>query len=152
MIALILAGAAFLSLSMGFTGLPRGLADLIAQWELSRFELLMVLLVFYIILGCFLDGISSVVLTMAVVEPMIRDAGIDLIWFGIFIVVVVEMAQITPPIGFNLFVLQGMTHHEMNFIAKSAIPMFVIMVLMVFVLIAVPDLATWLPEQMRQRP
>ena len=96
MIALILAGAAFLSLSMGFTGLPRGLANLIAAMELSRFELLMVLLVFYIILGMFLDGISSVVLTMAVVEPMIRQAGIDLIWFGIFIVVVVEMAQITP--------------------------------------------------------
>ena len=152
MIALILAGAAFLSLSMGFTGLPRGLADLIAQWELSRFELLMVLLVFYIILGCFLDGISSVVLTMAVVEPMIREAGIDLIWFGIFIVVVVEMAQITPPIGFNLFVLQGMTNHEMSFIAKASIPMFLIMVLMVFVLIAFPDLATWLPENIRQRP
>lgn len=152
MIALILAGAAFLSLSMGFTGLPRGLADLIAQWELSRFELLMVLLVFYIILGCFLDGISSVVLTMAVVEPMIRQAGIDLIWFGIFIVVVVEMAQITPPIGFNLFVLQGMTNHEMSFIAKAAIPMFLIMVLMVFVLILFPDLATWLPNNMRQGP
>jgi tripartite ATP-independent transporter DctM subunit len=145
MIALILAGAAFLSLSMGFTGLPRGLADLIAQWGLSRFELLMVLLVFYIVLGCFLDGISSVVLTMAVVEPMIRAAGIDLIWFGIFIVVVVEMAQITPPIGFNLFVLQGMTDHQMNFIARAAIPMFLIMVVMVFVLIAVPELATWLP-------
>lgn len=152
MIALILAGAAFLSLTMGFTGLPRGLADLIGSLELSRFELLMVLLVFYIILGCFLDGISSVVLTMAVVEPMIRQAGIDLIWFGIFIVVVVEMAQITPPIGFNLFVLQGMTHHEMNFIAKAAIPMFLIMVVMVFVLIAFPDLATWLPDNMRQGP
>jgi C4-dicarboxylate transporter, DctM subunit len=152
MIALILAGASFLSLSMGFTGLPRGLADLIASLDLSRFELLMVLLVFYIVLGCFLDGISSVVLTMAVVEPMIRQAGIDLIWFGIFIVVVVEMAQITPPIGFNLFVLQGMTHHEMNFIAKAAIPMFLIMVLMVFVLIFVPDLATFLPENMRQGP
>ncbi|MGI9371002.1 MAG: TRAP transporter large permease, partial [Hyphomicrobiales bacterium] len=124
MIALILAGAAFLSLSMGFTGLPRGLADLIASLELSRFELLMALLVFYIILGCFLDGISSVVLTMAVVEPMIRQAGIDIIWFGIFIVVVVEMAQITPPIGFNLFVLQGMTRHEMSFISKAAFPMF----------------------------
>jgi tripartite ATP-independent transporter DctM subunit len=152
MIALILAGAAFLSLSMGFTGLPRGLADLIAEWDLSRFELLMVLLVFYIILGCFLDGISSVVLTMAVVEPMIREAGIDLIWFGIFIVVVVEMAQITPPIGFNLFVLQGMTNHEMSYIAKAAIPMFLIMVLMVFVLIAFPELATWLPENLRQQP
>jgi len=152
MIALILAGAAFLSLSMGFTGLPRALAELIAVWELSRFELLMVLLVFYIVIGCFLDGISSVVLTMAVVEPMIRQAGIDVIWFGIFIVVVVEMAQITPPIGFNLFVMQGMTKHEMNYIAKAAIPMFMIMVVMVFVLIAFPDLATWLPENMRQRP
>ncbi|MEP0940612.1 MAG: TRAP transporter large permease subunit [Rhizobiaceae bacterium] len=152
MIALILAGAAFLSLSMGFTGLPRGLADFIASMELSRFELLMALLVFYIILGCFLDGISSVVLTMAVVEPMIRQAGIDLIWFGIFIVVVIEMAQITPPIGFNLFVLQGMTHHEMNYIARAAIPMFLIMVLMVFVLIGFPDLATWLPENIRAQP
>ncbi|GFE62944.1 TRAP transporter large permease [Litoreibacter roseus] len=149
MIALILAGAAFLSLSMGFTGLPRGLAELVAAWELTRFELLMVLLVFYIILGCFLDGISSVVLTMAVVEPMVRQAGIDLIWFGIFIVVVVEMAQITPPIGFNLFVLQGMTDHEMGFIARAAIPMFLIMVLMVFVLIAIPELATWLPNTLR---
>ncbi len=152
MIALILAGAAFLSLSMGFTGLPRGLADLIAQLELSRFQLLMVLLVFYIILGMFLDGISSVVLTMAVVEPMVRQAGIDLIWFGIFIVVVVEMAQITPPIGFNLFVLQGMTNHEMGFIARAAFPMFLIMVLMVFVLIAFPEIATWLPENIRQAP
>ncbi len=152
MIALILAGAAFLSLSMGFTGLPRGLADFIASMHLSRFELLMALLVFYIVLGCFLDGISSVVLTMAVVEPMIRQAGIDVIWFGIFIVVVVEMAQITPPIGFNLFVLQGMTRHEMNYIAKAALPMFFIMVVMVFVLIAFPDLATWLPENMRHRP
>lgn len=152
MIALILAGAAFLSLAMGFTGLPRALAEYIAGLDLSRFELLMMLLVFYIVIGCFLDGISSVVLTMAVVEPMIRGAGIDVIWFGIFIVVVVEMAQITPPIGFNLFVLQGMTRHEMNYISRAAIPMFLIMVLMVFVLIAVPELATWLPDNMRATP
>jgi C4-dicarboxylate transporter, DctM subunit len=150
MIALILSGAAFLSLSMGFTGLPRALAEWIGSLELSRFELLMALLVFYIIIGCFLDGISSVVLTIAVVEPMIRQAGIDIIWFGIFIVVVVEMAQITPPIGFNLFVLQGMTGHEMSFISRAAFPMFLIMVLMVFVLIAFPDLATWLPDNIRQ--
>jgi C4-dicarboxylate transporter DctM subunit len=150
MIALILAGAAFLSLSMGFTGLPRALAEWIASIELSRFQLLMVLLVFYIILGCFLDGISVVVLTIAIVEPMIRQVGIDIIWFGIFIVVVVEMAQITPPIGFNLFVLQGMTGHPMSFIARAAFPMFLIMVLMVFILIAFPELATWLPENMRQ--
>lgn len=152
MIALILAGAAFLKLAMGFTGLPRALADGIATMELSRFELLMALLVFYIVLGMFLDGISSVVLTMAVVEPMVRDAGIDLIWFGIFVVVVVEMAQITPPIGFNLFVLQGMTEHEMGYITRAALPMFLIMVLMCFILIWLPDLALWLPETMRNRP
>ena len=152
MIALILMGAAFLSLSMGFTGLPRALAGWIASFDLSNFELLMALLVFYIIIGMFLDGISSVVLTMAVVEPMIRQAGIDLIWFGIFIVVVVEMAQNTPPIGFNLFVMQGITEHQMNYIARAALPMFAIMILMVLILIAFPELATWLPDNMRTRP
>ncbi|MFD2741059.1 TRAP transporter large permease [Sulfitobacter aestuarii] len=152
MIALILVGAAFLKLSMGFTGLPRALADGIAVMELTRFQLLMALLVFYIVLGMFLDGISSVVLTMAVVEPMVRGAGIDLIWFGIFVVVVVEMAQITPPIGFNLFVLQGMTDHEMGYITKAALPMFLIMVVMVFLLIWFPEIATWLPDNLRQGP
>ncbi len=150
MIALILAGAAFLSLAMGFTGLPRALAEAIAVWDLSRFELLMVLLVFYIVLGCFLDGISVVVLTIAVVEPMIRAAGIDIVWFGIFIVVVVEMAQITPPIGFNLFVLQGMTGHDIGYVARAALPMFAIMFAMVLILIAFPELATWLPDRMRE--
>lgn len=148
MIALILAGASFLSLSMGFIGLPAALARWIGSLGLNRFELIIALLFFYIIVGCFLDGISSVVLTMAVVEPMVRQAGIDLIWFGIFIVVVVEMAQITPPVGFNLFVLQGMTGHEMNFIARAALPMFLIMVTMVFILVAFPSLATWLPANM----
>jgi tripartite ATP-independent transporter DctM subunit len=152
MIALILMGAAFLALSMGFTGLPRGLAEWIASLGLSPIALIAALTVFYIVIGCFLDGISSVVLTMAVVEPMVRQAGIDLIWFGIFIVVVVEMAQITPPIGFNLFVLQGMTGHEISYIAWTALPFFLLMVLMVVILVAFPDLATWLPETMRQAP
>ena len=151
MITLILAGAAFLSLAMGYTGLPRALADWIATLGLSRFELLMALLVFYIILGCFLDGISAVVLTMAIVEPMIREAGIDVIWFGIFVTVVIEMAQITPPIGFNLFVMQGLTNHDMGYIARAAIPMFGIMVVMAFLLIAFPEIATWLPDALRGR-
>jgi tripartite ATP-independent transporter DctM subunit len=152
MVAFILMGASFLSLSMGFTGLPRALAEFIAGLNLSPIMLIAALTVFYIIVGCFLDGISSVVLTMAVVEPMIRQAGIDVIWFGIFIVVVVEMAQITPPIGFNLFVMQGMTKHDMGYIAKAALPMFALMVVMVGILVAFPDLATWLPENMRTRP
>jgi tripartite ATP-independent transporter DctM subunit len=149
MVAFILAGAAFLSLSMGFTGLPRALAEWISSMGFSRFELLMVLLVFYIIIGCFLDGISAVVLTIAVVEPMIRQAGIDIIWFGVFVVLVVEMAQITPPVGFNLFVLQGMTGREITWIARAALPMFFIMIAMVFILIAFPWLATWLPANVR---
>ncbi|MGI9420955.1 MAG: TRAP transporter large permease [Geminicoccaceae bacterium] len=152
MIALILAGAAFLALAMGFTGLPRALAGWIASQELSPIALIAALTLFYILLGCFLDGISSVVLTMAVVDPMVRGAGIDMIWFGIFIVVVVEMAQITPPIGFNLFVLQGMTGHEISYIAKTALPFFLLMCVMVIILVMFPGLATYLPETMRQVP
>ncbi|MDE0306278.1 MAG: TRAP transporter large permease subunit [Albidovulum sp.] len=156
MIALILMGASFLSLSMGFTGLPRALAEWIASLGLPPTVLIAALMVFYIIIGMFLDGISSVVLTMAVVEPMVRttafaELGFDMIWFGIFIVVVVEMAQITPPIGFNLFVLQGMTDHEIGYISRTAIPMFLIMVLMVGILVVFPELATWLPENLMSR-
>jgi C4-dicarboxylate transporter, DctM subunit len=150
MIALILMGAAFLSLSMGFTGLPRALAAYIDGLNLSPITLIAALTVFYIILGMFLDGISSVVLTMAIVEPMIRQAGIDPIWFGIFIVVVVEMAQVTPPIGFNLFVLQGMTRHEIGYISKVALPMVALMLVMIMLLVAFPELATWLPDNIRQ--
>ncbi len=150
MISLILMGAFFLSLSMGFTGLPRLLAAWIDSLHMSPTMLIVVLTVFYVFLGMFLDGISSVVLTMAIVEPMIRQAGIDVIWFGIFIVVVVEMAQVTPPIGFNLFVLQGMTKYEISYIAKTAVPMVGLMLLMVVILVIWPQIATWLPDNIRQ--
>ncbi len=149
MIAFILMGGAFLTLSMGFTGLPRHIAEWISGLGLSNVQLLISLMIFYIVLGCFLDGISSIVLTMAVVEPMIRSAGIDVIWFGIFLTVLVEMAQITPPVGFNLFVLQGMTKHDMIFLAKSALPMFLMMVVMAFIMIAFPELATYLPSTIK---
>jgi tripartite ATP-independent transporter DctM subunit len=148
MIALILAAAAALSLAMGFTGLPHLLAEWVGGLQLSAFSLLMVLLLLYTVLGCFLDGISCVALTIAIIEPMVRAAGIDMIWFGIFVVLVVEMAQITPPVGFNLFVLQAMTGHNMFRIAAWSLPMFVLMLAMVFALIAFPGLATWLPGQM----
>jgi C4-dicarboxylate transporter, DctM subunit len=152
MIAFILMGASFLSLSMGFTGLPRALAEWIAHLELTPLMLIAALTVFYIIIGCFLDGISAVVLTMAVVEPMVRLAGIDMIWFGIFVVVVVEMAQITPPVGFNLFVMQGITGHDILYVARTALPFFLLLLLMVGLLVVFPGLATWLPEQMAQTP
>ncbi|MBX3454539.1 TRAP transporter large permease subunit [Ferrovibrio sp.] len=148
MIGLILAGAAFLTLAMGFTGLPRHLADWIATMGFSPAMLIIVLMVFYIMLGCFLDGISMVVLTMAVVLPMIERAGIDLIWFGIFVVLVVEMAQITPPVGFNLFVLQGMTGHQITYIARVALPFFLLMVVAVALIFIFPEIVTWLPDQM----
>jgi C4-dicarboxylate transporter DctM subunit len=148
MIAFILAGSHFLTLAMGFTGLPRTVAEWIASLELTPAMLIAVLAIFYIILGCFLDGISSIVLTMAVVEPIARQAGFDMIWFGIFLTIVVEIAQITPPIGFNLFVLQGMTGRDMDFIARAALPMFALMVLAVVIISLFPGIATWLPSQM----
>mgnify|MGYP001265897098 FL=1 len=150
MIAFILAGSTFLSLAMGFTGLPRNLAIWIQNMDLSPYVLILVLMIFYIILGMFLDGISAVVLTMAIIEPMIRQAGFDMIWFGIFLVIVVEMAQITPPVGFNLFVLQGMANKDMGYIAKSAFPLFLLMVLAVLLVVVFPEIALWMPEQMVQ--
>jgi tripartite ATP-independent transporter DctM subunit len=148
MIALILAGAAFLTLSMGYIGLPRHLAEWIGSLGLSKLELLLALMLFYILLGCFLDGISMVVLTMGVILPTVQAAGIDLIWFGIFVVIVVEMAQITPPVGFNLFVLQGMTGRDIGWIARATLPFFALMVVACGLIYLVPELVTWLPAQM----
>jgi C4-dicarboxylate transporter DctM subunit len=147
MIGLILAGAAFLTLAMGFIGLPRHVAEFIGALNLSPFALMLLLIVFFVALGCFLDGISMVVLTIAVLLPTVEAAGFDLIWFGIFIVLVVEMAQITPPVGFNLFVLQGLTRREVTWIARTALPLFFLMVLAVIVTYFVPDIVLWLPRQ-----
>jgi tripartite ATP-independent transporter DctM subunit len=149
MIALILAGAAFLTLAMGYIGLPRHLAEWIGTLGLTPFGLVLALTAFFIVLGCFLDGISMVVLTMGVILPTVQKAGIDLLWFGVFVVIVVEMAQVTPPVGFNLFVLQGMTRREMSFICAAALPFFLLMVAMVLLLWAVPEIATFLPRHMR---
>ena len=149
MIALILAGAAFLTLSMGYIGLPRHLAEWIATLGLSKFQLILALTAFYVVLGCFLDGISMVVLTMGVIMPTVQKAGIDPLWFGIFIVIVVEMAQVTPPVGFNLFVLQGMTKREIGYIARAAFPFFLLMVLMVVLLYVFPQIVTVLPNHMK---
>ena len=148
MIALILAGAAFLTLSMGYIGLPRRLAEFITGLGLTQFWLLFWLMIFYIILGCFLDGISMVVLTMGVILPTIVKAQVDLIWFGIFIVLVVEMAQITPPVGFNLFVLQGMTKRDITWIGRVSLPLFFLMAAAVGLLYFFPGLVTWLPGRM----
>jgi C4-dicarboxylate transporter DctM subunit len=149
MIAFILAGASFLTLSMGYIGLPRRLAEFISGMGLTQFWLLFWLMVFYTILGCFLDGISMVVLTMGVILPTIVKAGVDLVWFGIFIVLVVEMAQVTPPVGFNLFVLQGMTGRQITWIGRVAFPLFLLMVVAVGLIYFFPALVTWLPERMR---
>jgi C4-dicarboxylate transporter, DctM subunit len=148
MIALILSGAAFLTLSMGYIGLPRHLAEFVASLGLSPFVLILALSIFYIVLGCFLDGISMVVLTMGVILPTVTAAKIDLVWFGIFITIVVEMAQITPPVGFNLFVLQGMTGKEITWIGRVAFPFFLLMCAMVLLLWWWPQMATWLPSHM----
>ena len=148
MIAFILAGAAFLTLAMGYIGLPRKLAEFITGLGLSPLWLLFWLMVFYIILGCFLDGISMVVLTMGVILPTVQKAGIDPLWFGIFVVLVVEMAQITPPVGFNLFVLQGLTRRDITWIARKSMPLFLLMLGFVLLLWFVPGIATWMPSQM----
>ena len=151
MIAFILAGAAFLTAAMGFTGIPRGLATWIASLDLPVYALLLALALFYLVLGCFLDGISIVVLTTGIIQPMIIAAGIDVIWYGIFLVIVVEIAQITPPVGFNLFVLQHFTDRDILYVARAALPFFGMLLLGILVLMLVPEIATYLPQRMLAR-
>jgi tripartite ATP-independent transporter DctM subunit len=146
MIMFILAGAAFLSMTMAYTGIPRALAEWVASLGLSPYALIGVLAVVYLILGTALDGISMIVLTSAVVLPMIQKAGFDLIWFGIFIVLLVEIAEVTPPVGFNLFVLQNMTGKDSNTIARAAIPFFVCLVICIAIITVFPQTVTWLPD------
>ena len=151
MIAFIIAGAAFLTVAMGYTRIPATLAQWIESLQLSAYFLLFVLTIFFIVLGCFLDGISVVVLTTAIILPMVQAAGIDLLWFGIYVVLVVEMSQITPPVGFNLFVLQGLTGRNILYIAKTALPFFLLLVLAVVIIVAFPEIATYLPSVMTAR-
>ena len=151
MIAFILAGAAFLSIAMGFTGVPRVIAGHVEAWNLNQYQLLIVLTLLYIVLGCFLDGVSMMVLTASVVLPMVKDAGIDLLWFGIFTVIVVEMAQITPPVGFNLFVLQSLTGRDILRITAASAPFFFLMLLGIVIIVAVPGIVLWPVELMVSR-
>lgn len=150
MIAFILTGAAFLTVAMGFTGVPRAIAEWITQMGLTPAQLIAVLTLLFIVLGCFLDGISMVVLTAAVILPSVRAAGIDLLWFGIFIVLVVEMAQVTPPVGFNLYVLQALTGRNMFYVARASMPFFFLMVAAVALIWIFPGIVTYLPSKMFQ--
>jgi tripartite ATP-independent transporter DctM subunit len=148
MIGFIISAASFLSVVMGYAGIPRALASWIGIFNLSAYGLIFALTILYLILGCFLDGISMVVLTTAVIMPMVDAAHIDLIWFGIFIVLVVEIAQITPPVGFNLFVVQGLTGHNIFYVAKAVLPFFFLLCLGVVIITIYPEIATWLPKTM----
>ena len=148
MIGLIVAGAAVLSTAMGFLGLPRALAEWIAGLGLSSYLLIVVLVVFYVILGYFLDGISMIVVTLPITLPLITDAGFSPLWFGIFLVLMVEAAQITPPVGFNLFVIQGVSGRPIGFVARAAFPYFLILLGLAALLTFFPELVLFLPRQM----
>ena len=151
MIFFILLGAAFLTSAMSFTGLPAELAKWIAAEKLPAWALISALTVFFVILGCFLDGISIVLLTTSVILPAVQAAGIDLLWFGIFIVLVVEMAQITPPVGFNLFVAQSLTGKDIFTVAKDSFPFFVLMVIATALVTMFPEIVLSLPRAMTAR-
>jgi C4-dicarboxylate transporter DctM subunit len=138
----------FISKAMAFLGLPQAVAGAIGDLGLSPFSLILFLTVFYVILGCVIDGLSAIVMTLALVLPLITQAGFDQVWFGIFLVIVVEMSQITPPVGFNLFVVQGLTGAPIGRIAKASFPFFLIMLAMVALIAAIPEVVTFLPRSM----
>lgn len=149
MIGLIIVGAALLNAAFGFLGIPRTIADQIASFGLSPFILIAVLLMFYVLLGMFLDGTSIIVMTLPITLPLVTTAGYDPIWFGIFVVVAVEISQITPPIGFNLFVIQSQTGENIGRIAKAAFPFFLILLAFALLLAIFPGIALWLPGTMQ---
>jgi len=146
MIMLILAGAAFCTAAMGFTGIPAALAEWVKGQQLSPHMLVLALTCMYIILGCLIDGISMIVLTAVIVLPMVKEAGFDLIWFGVYLVIHVEMAQITPPVGFNLFVLQNMSGKDTWTVARAAFPFFILLNVAVFIITAFPQIVLYLPK------
>jgi tripartite ATP-independent transporter DctM subunit len=146
MIMLILAGASYMSTSMAYTGIPAALASWVDSFHLSPYALIAALTVMYIVLGTALDGISMIVLTTAIVIPMIKQAGFDLVWFGIFVVLVVEMAEVSPPVGFNLFVLQTMSGHDSNTVARASLPFFFLLVVAVAIITVFPDIVMVLPR------
>jgi tripartite ATP-independent transporter DctM subunit len=146
MIMLILAGASYMSTSMAYTGIPAALAGWVDSFHLSPYALISALTVMYIVLGTALDGISMIVLTTAIVIPMIKQAGFDLVWFGIFVVLVVEMAEVSPPVGFNLFVLQTMSGRDSNTVARASLPFFFLLVVAVAIITVFPDIVMVLPR------
>ena len=148
MIFMILSGAAFLTTSLAYTGIPAAVAEWVAALDLHPYALMAALCVLYVVLGCFIEGISMIVLTATVVLPLVTQAGFDLLWFGVFIIMVVETAQITPPLGFNLFVIQGLTGLNIGRVAVSAIPFFVLLLIGIVLITAFPELVTWLPSTM----
>ena len=145
MIALIVLGASILGSAAAFLGIPKAIADWVTSLGLSPFMLMMALVVFYLVLGCFLDGFSMIVMTLPIVMPIIKTAGYDPIWFGVFLVLVVEMAQITPPVGFNLFVIQGLTDDSLGYIAKVTLPYLLIMIGFTILVTLYPGIVLWLP-------
>jgi C4-dicarboxylate transporter, DctM subunit len=146
MIALIVLGASILGSAAAFLSIPAAVAEFVTSLQLSPVMLIVALIVFYLILGCFLDGFSMIVMTLPIIMPIVKTAGFDPIWFGIFLVLVVEMAQITPPVGFNLFVIQGLTDDGLGYIARVTLPYLIIMILFTIVIAVFPDIALWLPR------
>ncbi|WP_299950440.1 TRAP transporter large permease subunit [uncultured Ruegeria sp.] len=149
MIFLILSGAAFLTTSFAYLGIPAAVASWVGGMELHPYTLMIALCVLYVILGCFIEGISMIVLTTSVVLPLVSQAGFDLLWFGIFVIVVVEAAQITPPLGFNLFVIQGLTGHSIFRVARAALPFFFLLIAGAALITLFPQIALWLPSTMK---
>lgn len=152
MISLIIVSAAVLSSMVAFVGIPQYLAELVQSWHLSSYMLIFVVTILFIVLGCFLEGMSILVLSSSVILPMLQAAGIDLLWFGVYIVIIIEMAQITPPLGFNLFVLQSLTGKNIFQVTNAAIPFFLLLCLAAFLIVVFPEIATYLPNHLQTSP
>lgn len=147
MIMMIVIGASYLSVVVGYLGIPTKLTEFVNTLGLSSYGLIAVMAAVYILLGMILDGFSMIVMTLPLALPLITAAGFDPLWFGVFLVIVIEIAQITPPVGFNLFVLNGLVKDDIFKIAYYALPSFLVILFVAAIITLFPEIVLWLPNK-----
>jgi len=146
MVLFIIVGASILASFFSRAGIPIAVAELIVSWGVSKWVVLILIYVIYIFLGCFIDALSILVMTAATVLPIIEGLGFNPIWFGVVYVVTAETGMITPPMGLNLFVIQGISKEDLGKVVIGSMPFFLIMVVCLAIFTVFPSIVLWLPN------
>ena len=150
MILLIMAGASIFSFALVNSGVNRELTNWVVSQGQVQVTFFILICIIYIVMGCFFDPISMVVLTMPILFPIVLKFGFNPIWYGVILVILIELGLITPPVGFNLFVIHGISGgRPMGEVIRGSFPYMVMMLLMITILYFFPQIAIWLPQALK---